>query len=144
MANQSNDVVRLYEYNVNPIFNDLPVAAGTNGLIFEGMVTQLNGSSGVTFSAGSTNETFVGFCAKKVDNTGGAAGALNVHLRTAGYVALAVVGAASQSNVSAAVFASDASTFTLTTGSLQIGKVHRWVTGTICIVKFEAASVRSV
>ena len=48
-------------------------------------------------------------------------------------------------NVTDAVYATDDDTFTLTaTGGLQIGKVSRWISGTTCMVYFEAANLRSI
>jgi hypothetical protein len=144
MANATTDVVRAYEYTEDPVFNDLPVAAGTNGLLYEGTFVAAGGSTGATMISG-TNDTFAGICAKKVDNTGGAALALNVHLRSLAYPIMTVVGAASGTAVGQAVYGSDNQTATLTPGSnLQVGKVHRWISGTTCVVKCEALSVRSI
>ncbi len=85
-------------------------------------------------------DVFQGFAVSKVDNAAGAAGALNVVVKSRGRVRLAVVGAAAITvNDRPAVYASDDDTFTLTaTSNSRIGNVSRWISGTDCIVEFDA------
>ncbi len=90
-------------------------------------------------------DPFLGFAKRTVDNSAGAASAKNVRVRTRGQVQLSVVGASSAADVSETVYASDDDTFTLTSsGNSAIGKVARWVSGTTCIVAFEALPFRSL
>lgn len=90
-------------------------------------------------------DPFLGFAERKVDNSGGAASAESVRLRTKGRVQLEVVGAASADDQDSTVYASDDDTFTLTAGAnTSIGKVARWVSGTTCVVAFEALGERSL
>lgn len=90
-------------------------------------------------------DPFLGFAERTADNSAGAASALKVRVRTRGQVQLAVTGVASAADVSETVYASDDDTFTLTAGSnTAIGKVSRWVSGTTCIVAFEALPFRSL
>ena len=90
-------------------------------------------------------DPFLGFAERTVDNSAGAASAKNVRVRTRGQVQLSVVGASSAADVSETVYASDDDTFTLTSsGNSAIGKVARWVSGTTCIVAFEALPFRSL
>ena len=90
-------------------------------------------------------DPFLGFAATQCDNSAGAASAKTVRVRSKGYVQLSVVGVASAADVSELVYASDDDTFTLTASTHgTIGKVARWVTGTTCIVYFEAVPQRSI
>lgn len=90
-------------------------------------------------------DPFLGFAERTADNSAGAASARKVRVRTRGQVQLAVTGVASAADVSETVYASDDDTFTLTAGSnTAIGKVSRWVSGTTCIVAFEALPFRSL
>jgi len=90
-------------------------------------------------------DPFLGFAERTADNSAGAASAKTVRVRTRGQVQLTVVGASSAADVSETVYASDDDTFTLTsTSNTAIGKVSRWVSGTTCIVAFEALPFRSL
>jgi hypothetical protein len=90
-------------------------------------------------------DPFFGFAKRTADNSAGAASAVRVEVRTRGQVEIPVVGAASAADVSETVYASDDDTFTLTVGTnTPIGKVARWVSGTTCVVDFEALYARSL
>jgi len=142
MATLAADTPRVVDADVNPTFNDLPVVAAD--IIFEGSALTHNASGDVTplLVAG----TFVGFCEKNADNSAGAAGDIKVKVRQRGIIKLDVVGVNDDDDVSAAVFASDDDTFTLTTAAaLRIGKIIRWSgSGTTCYVYFEAEALRSI
>lgn len=90
-------------------------------------------------------DVFAGFVERKVDNSSGSAGDKTVRLIEEGEVVLSVTGAASVADENEAVYASDDDTFTLTAGgNSSIGKVVRWISGTSCLVFFQAGSRRSI
>ena len=120
---------------------ELPMIAAD--IIYEGAAVGDNGS-GLARPLVAT-DPFLGFAERTADNSAGAASAKNVRVRTRGQVQLTVVGASSAADVSETVYASDDDTFTLTsTSNTAIGKVSRWVSGTTCIVAFEALPFRSL
>lgn len=90
-------------------------------------------------------DPFQGFAIEKCDNAGGAAGAKNAKVRTKGTVKIDVAGASAiTANDRPAVYASDDDTFTLTsTSNSLIGYVRRWISGTTCMVDFDAALVKA-
>lgn len=140
MATLAADKVRPFELTGTPDLNDLPVVA--TDIIYEGAA--VGDSSGLARPLVAL-DAFLGFAERQCDNSAGAASAKNVRVRSRGFVQLPVTGAASADDVGATVYASDDDTFTLTsTGNSSIGKVHRWVSGTTCIVYFEAAALRSL
>lgn len=120
---------------------ELPMIA--SDIIYEGAAVGDN-ASGLARPLVAA-DPFLGFAERTADNSAGAASALKVRVRTRGQVQLTVVGAASAADVSETVYAADDDTFTLTAGSnTAIGKVSRWVSGTTCIVAFEALPFRSL
>lgn len=141
MATRASDIARPFETTGTPDLNDLPVIA--SDIIYEGSAVGDN-ASGLARPLVAL-DPFLGFAERQCDNSAGAASAKTVRVRQRGFVQIPVVGAASAADVSETVYASDDDTFTLTsTGNTAIGKVHRWVTGTTCIVYFEALGVRSL
>jgi hypothetical protein len=115
-------------------FNEIPVIAAD--IIFEGAAVS-DDTNGHAKPLGA-GEHFLGFAVKKADNSAGAAAAINVKVRTAGLIQLAVASVAI-TDVGAEVFASDDNTFVLTQSTnTRIGVVHRFVSSGICIVKFDA------
>ena len=117
---------------------DYPVAASS--VIYEGSAVGEN-ASGYARALVALDK-FLGFAVFAADNSAGAAGAIRVEVRKKGNVRLAVVGSAITSNDRPAVYASDDGTFTLTsTGNSQIGYVSRWISGTDCIVEFDARGI---
>ena len=121
-------------------FEDYPVIA--SDIIYEGAAVGENASGySRPLAAG---DVFQGFALRKADNSAGAAGAINVTVRTRGRVKLPIASLAVTANDRAAVYASDDDTFTLTasTNSL-IGYVSRWVETGVAIVEFDAALVRA-
>lgn len=115
---------------------DYPVIA--TDIIYEGAAVGENGSGYARpLNAG---DRFLGFAQRKVDNSAGAAGALNVTVKTRGRVHLPISGLAITANDRPAVYASDDDTFTLTaTSNSLIGFVSRWVETGYAIVEFDAA-----
>jgi len=141
MATRASDIARPFEATGTPDLNDLPVVA--SDIIYEGSAVGDNGS-GLARPLVSA-DPFLGFAERQCDNSAGAASALRVRVRSRGFVSVAVVGAATAVDVGEPVYASDDDVFTLTASTHgTIGKVHRWVTGTTCIVYFEAVNVRSI
>lgn len=88
-------------------------------------------------------DPFLGFCVENCDNSAGAAGDRLVKVKTRGKAVLDVVGASAiTANDRPPVYAVDDNSFTLTaTGNTKIGYVQRWVSGTQCVVEFDALRV---
>lgn len=121
-------------------YNDLPVKGSTK--IYEGAA--LGKASGYARPLVAA-DVFLGFSQELVDNSAGADGAKNVRTRQRGKIVLDVVGVTGVTNEGATVYASDDDTFTLTSsGNTAVGKISRWMTGTRCVVEFEAASTQSI
>lgn len=111
-------------------------------VIYEGAAVGENGFG--TIRPLVAGDPFLGFALEQVDNSAGAAGDLRVRVRTKGRVELDVAGSAISSNDRPAVYASDDDTFTLTsTSNSLIGYVSQWVSGTTCIVEFDAALAKA-
>lgn len=141
MTTLATDAPRVYEVNLDPDFDEAPAVA--TDIIYEGAAVGDNASGYARpLVAG---DAFWGFAHTRCDNSTGAAGAKRVKLRQRGNIQLTVVGASAVTDKDNAVYASDDNTFTLSsTGNTQIGKVKRWVSGTTCVVAFEAVAARSV
>jgi hypothetical protein len=140
MATLAADKVRAFELTGTPDLNDLPMVA--TDIIYEGAA--VGDSSGLARPLVAA-DAFMGFAERQADNSAGAASAKNVRVRSRGYVQLAVTGVAGADDHGTSVYASDDDTFTnVSTGNSAIGKVHRWISGTTCIVYFEAAALRSI
>jgi len=122
-------------------FNELPVVA--SDIIYEGAAVGDNASGYARpLVAG---DPFLGFAFRKADNSAGAAGDVNVQVRERGKTALAVTGVTGVGDVGTTVYAADDATFTLTVGTnTAIGKISRHVSGTNCIVAFEANYAQSI
>ena len=129
MTTLAANAVRAYE---NGDINTLPVIA--SDIIYDGAAVGDNASGYARpLVAG---DPFRGFALRKADNSAGAAGAVNVDVRTHGYVQLAV-GSLAITDVGKDVFASDDNTFTLTQSTnTRIGYVHRYVSSGVGVVAF--------
>lgn len=120
---------------------DLPVIAGD--IIYEGAAVGENAAG--YFRPLVAGDPFAGFAQSRADNSAGAAGAVNVRVRSKGRAILSVVGVTAVTDEGSTVYAADDDTFTLTVGSnTPIGKVVRYIGGTNVEVYFEAASFRSI
>jgi hypothetical protein len=120
--------------------NDLPIV--TNDIIYEGAAVGMSSGYARPLVAG---DSFAGIAQAKADNTGGANGAINVRVLEVGKIEVDVAGVTGVTNVGATVYAADDDTFTLSsTGNSTIGKIIRHVSGTKCVVAFEAVSRRSI
>jgi len=115
--------------------NEFPVIASE--IIYEGAAVGLVKASGHAQPL-AAGDRFVGFCQEKVDNSAGAAAALNVHTLMKGSVELAVTGAVI-TDVGQPVYATDDDTFTfIPTGAVFIGFMRRFVSAGVAIVEFDA------
>lgn len=126
-------------YQVGEI-EEYPVIAAD--IIYEGAAVGENASGySRPLVAG---DPFQGFAEQKADNSAGAAGAVNVRVKTRGRVVLPIAAIAITANDRPAVYASDDNAFTLTasTNSL-IGYVSRWVSTGIAVVEFDALAVKA-
>lgn len=112
-------------------------------IIYEGAAVGDNGSGLARPLVAA--DPFLGFAMRTADNSAGAASATRVEVKQRGEIVLSVATVASAADVSEPVYASDDDTFTLVSaGNTAIGKVVRWVSGTTCVVYFEALPVRSI
>lgn len=145
MATLAKDKPRVFENTgVHPEYAEHPVIAAD--IIYAGAAASLDNSGNAQpLVVANTENGFAGFAGARVDNSAGAAGARRVKLFARGLVKLSVTGVASNDDVNDTVYATDDDTFTLTaSGGLAIGKVARWISGTTCMVYFEAANLRSL
>lgn len=145
MATLAADKPRVFEnQGGTPVYNELSAVA--TDIIYAGAAVSLDNSGNANpLVVSHTTNGFAGFCVEQCDNSAGAAGAKKVKVLAQGFAKLTVVGASAQANENDAVYATDDDVFTLTaSGALQIGKVYRWISGTTCIVFFQAASLRSI
>jgi len=138
MATLTDDAIRDYQIAER---EDYPVVA--DDTIYEGAAVGEDASGYARpLVAG---DIFLGFAVEKVDNAGGAAGDINVKVRSKGRVKISVDGVTDvTANDRAAVYASDDDTFTLTSASNSlIGYISRWDSGAICIVEFDALAAQA-
>ena len=134
----SADEIRTYQLGDK---EDYPVAALET--IYHGAAV---GSNGAGAARGlNAGDVFLGFADKQADNSGGAAGDINVEVKARGRIQVPVTGATATLAVNRApVYASDDNTFTTTaTSNSLIGYISRLVSGTICIVEFDAANAKA-
>lgn len=142
MATLTANQKRVYEFNEDPIYNDVPMIA--DDVIYEGAAVGENSSTGNARPLVAA-DSFLGFATAQADNAGGVIGDVNVRVRSRGIVKLSVTGVTGDDDLNVAIYASDDDTFTTSsTGNTQIGKLHRWISGTTCMVRFEAEGLRSV
>lgn len=138
MTTLAADKARAYELGD---VQELPVVA--TDIIYEGAAIGDNGSGYARPLVAA--DPFLGFAEQRADNATGAAGAVNVRVRTRGQAVLSVAGVTGVGDVGETVYASDDDTFTLTsTSNTAIGKVARFVSGTTVVVAFESVSHRSI
>lgn len=141
MTTQAADKFRTYALHGSETDNDVPAIA--SDIIYEGSAVGENGSG--YFRPLVAGDPFAGFCLVNCDNSSGAAGGKNIHVRAKGVAVLSVTGVTAVTDEGSTVYASDDDTFTLTAGSNSaIGKIIRYISGTKVEVAFEAASFRSL
>lgn len=139
----AKNAVRKYENGHTEVYNDLKMIAAD--IIYDGAFVGDNASGYARPLVAA--DPFWGISVKKKDNTaaGAAAGDKSVRVKEEGYIVMAVTGASAVSDKDSTVYASDDNTLTLTSsGNSTFGKVHRWVSGTICVVHFQSVSQRSL
>ncbi len=138
MATLTKNEPRSYQIGDN---EDYQVIAAD--IIYEGAAVGENGSGYARPLVAA--DPFLGFAERMADNSAGSAGDINVTVKERGKVVVNVVGASAiTANDRPAVYASDDNTFTLTsTSNSLIGYVSRWVSGTQCVVEFDALAVKA-
>ena len=141
MATLAKDKVRVYEnQGETPVYNEIPCVA--TDIVYAGSAVGID--TGLAEPCDTSGE-FAGFCVEKCDNSTGAASAKDVKVVAKGYIKLSVTGVSAVTHINDTVYLLDDDTFTLTaSGALAIGKVYRWITGSTCIVYFEALGNRSI
>lgn len=141
MTTLANDKYITFGAQSGQVDIDLPVIA--SDIIYAGAAVGENGSG--YFRPLVAADPFAGFALLRADNSAGAAGAVNVHVRARGIAILNVTGVTAVTDEGSTVYASDDDTFTLTAGSnTAIGKIIRHISGTRVEVAFESASLRSI
>lgn len=134
---------QVYEIQGDEVHEDLPVLADT--LVEEGDCVSDPSGNGYVQPLDIADTNFAGIALREADNEGGASGDKTVRVRQRGHISIAVVGAAGVGDRGATVYATGPNAFSLTAGAnTAIGKVERYVSGTTCIVAFEADSARSI
>lgn len=140
MSTLAADKSRKFGVSEGPHSNE-PVIA--TDIIYQGAAVGDNGSGYARPLVGL--DPFRGFAFANADNSSGAAGDVDVEVRKAGEVTLSVTGVTGVGDIDDTVYATDDDTFTKTaSGATAIGKIVRWVTGTTCVVYFEALAKRSI
>ena len=114
--------------------NEFPVIAAD--IIFEGAAVGLVNATGHARPLVATDK-FAGFAEAKVDNSAGAAAAINVRVIADGLIQLTVTGAVI-TDVGQPVYATDDNTFSMVSGGVFIGIVHRFVSSGVAVVAFNA------
>lgn len=141
MATLAVDKQRVFELD-DISTNEVPAIA--TDIIYNGAAVGESSSTG-TGRPLVAGDNFLGFCIERCDNSAGAASAKNIKVRDKGVVKLSVTGVSSTAQVGDTVYASDDDTFTTaSTSNSAVGKIIRWITGTTCLVAFEATYKRSI
>lgn len=116
--------------------NDLLMIA--SDIIYEGAAVGIVAGSGHARPL-QAGDKFAGFAESTIDNSAGAAAAQRVRVLTEGLIQLAVASVAI-TDIGKPVYASDDDTFVLTPSTNSyIGRVHRFVSTGVAVVKFDAA-----
>lgn len=134
------DEKRPFEVNEDRLLDDIPVLAAA--ILFEGSAVGENVSTGFARALVS-GDTFLGFAVAGADATGLASGVLDVRVQKKGALRLAVA-ATTVANLGDTVDATDDGTFVVGGGGSPIGKITRFISAGLCIVRFEATAVRSL
>lgn len=141
MTTLAVDKYRTFGAQSGQVDIDLPVIA--SDIIYAGAAVGENGSG--YFRPLVAADPFAGFALLRADNSGGAAGAAQVHVRAKGIIVLNVTGVTAVTDEGSTVYAADDDTFNLTSsGNTAIGKIIRHISGTQVEVAFESVSLRSI
>lgn len=121
-----------------------PVAASTK--IYEGTLVFLTASGYADDDTATGVNGFLGIATSYVDNSSGSAGDLSVEVYTDGDFELVGAGTYSQANVGDIVYAEDNYTIgvAISTASVPIGKVSRYVSTTKLVVEIETVNVNAL
>jgi hypothetical protein len=135
MTTLAADAIRITEGGNR---NAFPVVA--SDIIYAGAAVGRVDASGHVRPLTSADH-FVGFAEMQADNSAGAAAAINCQVIESGKVKLAVSGAVI-TDVDQPVYATDDDTFTFNpVGGIFIGRVHRFVSSGVVVVKFDASAM---
>ena len=140
MTQLAKDTPRKFDNGIEPVFNDLPVLTAI--VIYAGAALGHSGGYARQFADG---DEFCGFAVEGADNTAGASGAITVKTRSKGAIEIPVTGA-DATKLGDVVYLTDSNTFSLTDSGSDtvVGRVLRHVSGTTCLVYFEALALRSI
>lgn len=131
MTTLAVDTPRAYEIGPR---NEFPVVAAD--IIYEGAAVGIVNASGHARPLTSVDR-FVGFAEKKVDNSAGAAAALNVRVLRKGAAVLPVTGAVI-TDIDLPVYASDDNAFSfIKTGGVFVGFSRRFVSSGYMVVEWD-------
>jgi hypothetical protein len=141
MATLAADKPRIFETGHDVYPNELPLIA--SDIIYQGAAVGESADTG-TFRPLVSADKFAGFAIRQADNSSGAASDVNVEVYQKGCVVLSVTGVTGITDMGKDVYATDDDTFTLTIGGSLIGRIVRHISGTKCLVAFEAFYLRPV
>jgi len=117
-----------------PGYNSLPVRASST--IYEG--SMVGDDAAGRARALVAGDSFRGHAVAQVDNSAGAAGALDVKVLSGKYLLQVTLTSVAITDVGKAVYASDDATLTLTQSTnSRVGRVYRYVTTNTCVVEFD-------
>lgn len=140
MAVTANQIVKRQEGCIRPY----PVAASTK--IYQGTLVFLTASGYADDDTATGVNGFLGIAKEYVDNSSGSAGDLSVEVYTEGDFELVGGGTYTQANVGDIVYAEDNYTIgvAISSASVPIGKVTRFVSSTKLIVEIETVGVNAL
>lgn len=140
MAVTANQIVKRQDGCIR----SFPVAASTK--IYQGTLVFLTASGYADDDTATGVNGFLGIAKEYVDNSSGSAGDLSVEVYTDGDFELVGAGTYSQANVGDIVYAEDNYTIgvAISSASVPIGKVTRFVSSTKLIVEIETVGVNAL
>ena len=133
------DPPHTFGVNSNDQFEEFPVQAAVD--IFAGSAVSRDPSTGLARQAVKADVEFLGIAERQALNAAGAAGAVNVGVKSRGQFQVPVVGATALTDGGALVYLTDGNTYTLTAATnMQVGKVTRVLdtATTLCLVDFQS------
>lgn len=140
MAVTANQIVKRQEGCIR----SFPVAASTK--IYQGTLVFLTAAGYADDDTATGVNGFLGIAKEYVDNSSGSAGDLSVEVYAEGDFELVGAGTYTQANVGDIVYAEDNFTIgvAISSASVPIGKVVRFVTSTKLIVEIETVGVNAL
>ncbi len=105
-------------------------------IFYKGALIKINAAGFAEPCASEAGSEFVGICYADVDNSGGAAGDLEVRVITTGVFALTIAGA-TQADVGSKVYATDDQLVTVTSAASKqiVGNIIKYVSATSVLVR---------